>query len=430
MSEIKFTTQLIGFKDQNIIVNEKIEHVTKGGVLFKRIFGKLTYEADFCPHCHNHNPKTIIKHGTKTSHIKIPTTGGDPTEIALKKQRFLCKECGKTFTAVTKEVDKYCFISNQLKRKIRSALSEKVSEKDIANRNYVSTNTVSRIIDNDFTAYDPPFNDLPEHLCLDEFKSTKRCKGSMSFIFLDAVSHEVIDIVENRQLPFLRRYFKHFTKQSRRKVKTVTIDMYAPYMALIKEFFPNAKIVIDHFHLVQLLTRAMNRTRVDTMKKFSTSSMEYKRLKRYWKLVQKKERDLDGIHFSHHTHFNEWVSQESLVDKTISSDKDLEFNYRAYQALLLAIDLKDTKRLKGLIMTLLPRVSIYFEVALKSILKNIEYVDNLFNESYTNGAIEGVNNFIKVMKRVAFGYKSFFHFRNRILIARKMVVSKELKKAA
>ena len=51
-------------------------------------------------------------------------------------------------------------------------------------------------------------------------------------------------------------------------------------------------------------------------------------------------------------------------------------------------------------------------------------MDNLFNEPYTNGAIERVNNFIKVMKRVAFGYKSFFHFRDRILIARKMVVSK------
>lgn len=34
----------------------------------------------------------------------------------------------------------------------------------------------------------------------------------MSFIFLDAVSHNVIDIVENRQLPFLRRYFKHADK--------------------------------------------------------------------------------------------------------------------------------------------------------------------------------------------------------------------------
>ncbi|MGR5590524.1 hypothetical protein ACP5WT_05240 [Peptoniphilus grossensis] len=57
--------------------------------------------------------------------------------------------------------------------------------------------------------------------------------------------------------------------------------------------------------------------------------------------------------------------------------------------------MKDTRRLKILIRTLLPRVSIYFEVALKSILKNIEYVDNSFNVPFTNGAIKVVNNFIK-----------------------------------
>ena len=35
---------------------------------------------------------------------------------------------------------------------------------------------------------------------------------------------------------------------------------------------------------------------------------------------------------------------------------------------------------------------------------------------YTNGVIEGINNKIKVIKRIAFGYRSFYHFRNRILI--------------
>ncbi|MBK5253932.1 MAG: transposase, partial [Peptostreptococcaceae bacterium] len=37
------------------------------------------------------------------------------------------------------------------------------------------------------------------------------------------------------------------------------------------------------------------------------------------------------------------------------------------------------------------------------------------------GTIEGLNNYIKVIKRVAFGYKSFFHFRNRILIFRNLI---------
>ena len=32
-----------------------------------------------------------------------------------------------------------------------------------------------------------------------------------------------------------------------------------------------------------------------------------------------------------------------------------------------------------------------------------------------NGYIEGINNKIKVIKRVSYGYTNFFHFRNRIM---------------
>ena len=41
---------------------------------------------------------------------------------------------------------------------------------------------------------------------------------------------------------------------------------------------------------------------------------------------------------------------------------------------------------------------------------------NFLNYPYTNGFIEGTNNKIKVIKRIAFGYRSFYHFKARILI--------------
>jgi transposase len=36
--------------------------------------------------------------------------------------------------------------------------------------------------------------------------------------------------------------------------------------------------------------------------------------------------------------------------------------------------------------------------------------------NYNNGLIEGANNLIKCIKRIAFGYKSFSHFKTRILL--------------
>ncbi|NLA69428.1 MAG: transposase, partial [Clostridiales bacterium] len=41
---------------------------------------------------------------------------------------------------------------------------------------------------------------------------------------------------------------------------------------------------------------------------------------------------------------------------------------------------------------------------------------------YSNGGIEGLNNYIKVLKRTAFGFRSFVHFRNRILISKNLVI--------
>ena len=47
----------------------------------------------------------------------------------------------------------------------------------------------------------------------------------------------------------------------------------------------------------------------------------------------------------------------------------------------------------------------------KEILHSFKY------ETYTNGPVEGTNNKIKVIKRVAYGFRNFANFRIRILLA-------------
>ncbi len=41
---------------------------------------------------------------------------------------------------------------------------------------------------------------------------------------------------------------------------------------------------------------------------------------------------------------------------------------------------------------------------------------NYFDHPYTNGFLEGKNNRIKVIKRVAYGYRNPANFRQRILL--------------
>ncbi len=60
----------------------------------------------------------------------------------------------------------------------------------------------------------------------------------MSFIFCDASIGKLIDIVEDRRLSTLKEYFMRFSKEAREGVTHIVIDMYSPYMTLIKEVFP------------------------------------------------------------------------------------------------------------------------------------------------------------------------------------------------
>ncbi|WP_425413877.1 transposase [Salinicoccus albus] len=54
---------------------------------------------------------------------------------------------------------------------------------------------------------------------------------------------------------------------------------------------------------------------------------------------------------------------------------------------------------------------------LRTFKKYNEYITHtLAYPTLTNGPIEGINNSIKTLKGVAFGYRNFVHFRDRILL--------------
>src|SRR5699024_5083399 len=61
----------------------------------------LTYIPKACKCCGCVNDGSIVKNGTKLTHPLLLDMAGCPTYLELKKQRFLCRECGQTFIAET-----------------------------------------------------------------------------------------------------------------------------------------------------------------------------------------------------------------------------------------------------------------------------------------------------------------------------------------
>lgn len=411
---------LLDIQDKNIIFEENGVYIKNyKGSMSKFVSAKLTYTPTHCEKCGVKNDHyTIYKNGTKTSHIKLPMFGAYPTYLSLKKQRFFCKTCDKTFIAHTSIVDRHCFISKNTKAKILIKSTDAQSLTDIAKDCSVSTTTVQRVINQEAKRYRPYYQSLPDHLSFDEFKYAK---GKMAFEYVDAETGNIIDILDNRISYKINEHFiGNYERKTLNKVKTVSIDMNAGYVSVIKEVFPKAQIIIDRFHIVQLINRAMNMTRVRIMNSFRTSNNEdmkkYRRLKRYWKLLLKRRKDLSYTEYKFYPMFGQRL-EASIVEELLSYSDQLKITYEIYQSLSACIADRCFNRFKDRLLSIRTNtLSKQMKTAVNTLKKHLPYIKNSLKYPYNNGRIEGINNKIKVLNRVAYGYRNFHYFKNRIIL--------------
>ena len=208
----------------------------------------------------------VIKNGFRSTRVFMGRIPERSTFIMLKKQRFYCKACGQTYTATTLYINPRCTISNDVKLMVSQKLTSVVSEKDIAHSISISPSTVHRYLKNlGETVKKQPNDVLPRHMSFDEFKSTNDVDSSMSFIYCDSITHDIIDILPDRRKFKLEEHFLRFSRKERKKVKSISIDMYLPYMSLIQSLFPQSDIILDRFHIVQAVNREINRGLVKIM---------------------------------------------------------------------------------------------------------------------------------------------------------------------
>lgn len=229
----------------------------------------------------------------------------------------------------------------------------------------------------------------------------------------DGKTGKIIDIIEDRKLNSLLKYFSYFTYKARSEVKLIVIDMYSPYISLIKKMFPNAKIIIDKFHLIQLISTSLNKTRINLMKK---DKKNYNKLKRYWKLILKPQEELNNSKWYKYTCFNNLMTQSSIVNYLINIDKELLNTYEIYQNILYSIKNNKYKELERILNNNYNNISSYMKKSIKTLKGYLPYIKNTLTNNYHNGFVEGNNNFIKVIKRIAFGFRSFHRFKARIML--------------
>ena len=420
MTHTDYTKLILNIKDNNIYFDENcLEIVNINNIETKVFHGYLTYIPKYCPKCGciNESSNDIIKWNWKRNcKIKITKACGYNSLLILDKQRFFCKHCNKTFTASTDVVDFHKQISNDTNLNIKLELMQKGSEKDIAKRNNVSTNHVNRILHQ--ISEDKLVKNngkLPIVMGIDEFNATKDTISKMAFIIVNQDIKNIFDINNSRLSTDIEKYFKRYSKQERDKVKIITMDLYKPYYKLMHNLFRNAILIPDRFHIVIQARTALDNTRIKLCNK---SNPNYKKLKKYWKLILKKEAELDDKNKKYNKHFKKEVTQKDIVTYLINTNEQLYNDYQIYQGIDKAINTRNKQLFFNIVNNNINNKSISKKMkkALKT-YKNIEnYIINSFNYEYSNGIVEGINNVIKQIKHTACGYKKFNHLKARVML--------------
>jgi transposase len=383
-----FITQLLNLKGIKVT---KISH----GNSFVKIYITTEPRKHTCPAC---GSKTSRIHDYREQTIKDLPLQFKHTYLVLRKRRYVCS-CGKRFYESYNFLPRYQRMTNRLAFFVCQELTKLTSLTSVAKSANVSVSTVIRIFNH--INYGTPT--LPKVLCIDEFKGNAET-GKYQCILVDGEKNKVLDIIPDRCQSDLVSYFKRFSREERNKVKFFVCDMWQPYVDLAKVFFPKAIIIIDKYHFIRHVTWAIENVRKRIQKSMTTTLRKYYKrsrkliLTRYHKLKDENKEAVDlmllyndDLRIAHK--LKEWFYEICQSDKY------------SYQCMELA------KWIQNAESSGIPE----FEKCADTYRRWHNEIKNAFKYGYTNGPTEGFNNKIKVLKRISFGLKNFYRFRNRIL---------------
>jgi transposase len=411
--------ELLGITDLNIEIdpdfNEEtfITHEMRYNRKVRIAHLYLSYPM-ICSVCHT----KMQRNGTRFVEHKAGLSGTLFNILRIRKQKYICKSCHVTAMAHLTDLEPNEHILRIVKATASFELDENRSMSNIAMHNFISPMTVIRTAERQLNYGAIHMKWLPRNIAFDDFKSGKFSDAGMSVILMDSDNHRVIDIVRDRKGSYLRNYFMRYSLKNRLAVKTVTVDLFSPYRKIITELFPHAEIIADRFHVVIQAYTALNKIRIKVMNRYGSHTHEYRALKSLWRLLVKDSAHLDFVKYYPRANFR-WsvLNDVQVVQRLLSMDKELNAAYLFYQDLLLALHENNIDYLDNLLEMKAADLPDMMFQARKTLVKHRQEIINSFKYGYSNGPIEGANNKIKSIKRTAFGFRNFNHFRIRILLA-------------
>lgn len=367
---------------------------------YHRIFeSSVRREPQACPHCAR---PTNTAYDSRVVSLKDTPIRAMRVKLRVKKRRLLCKPCNRIFTESIPGVWPGRRTTQRFRAEVKWA-AENFTDLARVRRQYK--------VSNDFV-YTSLYEGLelrarsrvrpwPRVLGIDEhgFGRVKRLGGgALVTMLVDYDSKNLFDMAQGRTGDDLRRQIGHIP--GREKVELVVMDMSDPYRKFVREFFPNARIVADKFHVLRLLSPALLRRRKEIPGDRRVHEMKRLMMRNFFSLTFGDRSRLDGW-LKNHPELRELHAFKERLHEVFRT-KGFDRASRGLDRLLAAA--ADSK---------LPEILRLRETLIRWREPILEY----FKTGLTNARTEGMNNVAKVVKRRSYGFRNFRNYRLRVLAA-------------
>lgn len=181
------------------------------------------------------------------------------------------------------------------------------------------------------------------------------------------------------------------------------MDLWKPYLKIVRQYFPKAQIVLDKFHLIRLLNKAIDTIRKDEQ------------------MIQEG----NGRRILKNSPWLFLYGQENLKEsqrKRLTSI--IELNHNLYQAYLLKEEFRSiVNELSGQdgqsalicwIETVMATTLEPLKKFAKLVKRHLQKLLNYFTHPIASGLAEGLNNLIATVKKKAYGYRNMKYFKLKI----------------
>jgi transposase len=362
-----------------------------------------------CIHCQSSG---IVGFGRREQMVRDLPTHGKRVGLYIDTRRFQCRACAKTFYEELPQIDEKRAMTKRLSSWIgRQAIKRTFAS--IAEEVGCTEFTVRSVFADYVQELEKTIRfETPKWMGIDEIHLIKP-RG----VITNIQNNTVVELLSNRNKETIIKYLSGL--QGKEDIAYVAMDMWAPYRDAVLQVLPQAKIVIDKFHVVKMANEAVECTR----KSFKAE------------LTPKVRRTLM------HDRYTLLKPQADLTDKEAlllsgwaNNFPTLALAYRLKEDFFKIYDAKT--RNDALALFAAWEISVTHEVrdAFSNLIRAwrnwqpyiLNYFDHPVNQPITNAYTESLNNLIRVMNRLGRGY-SFEALRAKILFS-EGALKKDLKR--